>query len=60
MLIECAFRRLLFVTFLSRGFLAAWSFFNERIPFEESLLRRQFPEYEAYAQTVGTGIPFIK
>lgn len=41
--------------------LAAWHFFNRRIPFEEQSLLLHFPnEYPAYAARTWSGIPFIR
>ena len=40
--------------------LASWTFFRNRIPYEEKSLMEHFPEeYEAYARTTWVGIPFI-
>ena len=38
----------------------SWNFFNDRIPFEEDMLRGLFPgEYDAYARRTPIYIPFI-
>lgn len=40
---------------------AAWNFFNKRIPYEEATLLRNFPDkYEEYALHTWIGIPFIR
>lgn len=40
--------------------LASWSFFADRIPYEEALLSRFFPdEFPSYRQRTAIGIPFI-
>lgn len=41
--------------------LVVWRFFAERIPYEEYFLKRFFGmQYEDYARSVSSGIPFIK
>jgi protein-S-isoprenylcysteine O-methyltransferase len=40
---------------------AAWKFYEDRIPFEEATLRQHFgQEYVEYAKSVPSGVPFIK
>ena len=37
----------------------SWSFFSERIPYEEALLMKFYPQYVAYASKTAVGIPGI-
>ena len=37
-----------------------WRFFAHRIVGEEQSLRKFFPDYDAYRERVGSGLPFIR